>query len=213
MPSQTRTRSSESSERRSRLPTEARQAEIVEAALLLAGRTSPPLITTAAIAEEIGVTQGALFRHFDSKDAIWLAAMKWVRKNLLATVCTAAASSDSPLEALGAVFDAHIDFVDTHPGVPRFLFNELQSPPDSPIKREVRAMLSSYRKLIAELLQHAIDDRELRADLDCKAAVSHYLCIVQGMVLQSTLVSRAGPAGRADRGRVFAIYLRGMLRR
>ena len=30
------------------------------------------------------MTQGALFKHFASRDAIWLAVMQWVRETLLA---------------------------------------------------------------------------------------------------------------------------------
>ena len=51
-----------------RLPTEERQALIVAAAITLAGRHSPAAITTGDIAREVGVTQGALFKHFPSRD-------------------------------------------------------------------------------------------------------------------------------------------------
>ena len=61
-----------------RLPTEARQAEIVAAALRLAQLSSPESITTADLAGALGLSQGALFKHFPSKDAVWLAAMTWV---------------------------------------------------------------------------------------------------------------------------------------
>ena len=50
-----------------RLPTEERQALIVAAAITLAGRHSPAAITTGDIAREVGVTQGALFKHFPSR--------------------------------------------------------------------------------------------------------------------------------------------------
>lgn len=53
-----------------RLPTEKRQAEIVAAALRLARDVSPVLITTNDLAAVIGVSQGAVFKHFPSKDAI-----------------------------------------------------------------------------------------------------------------------------------------------
>ena len=54
----------------SRHSTEQRQAEIVAAALLLARDSSPALITTSDIAAAIGVTQGAVFKHFATKEAI-----------------------------------------------------------------------------------------------------------------------------------------------
>jgi AcrR family transcriptional regulator len=62
-----------------RLSTEERQAEIIAAAVRLARESSPALITTRDIAEAIGVTQGAVFKHFPTNDAIWQAVMRWVR--------------------------------------------------------------------------------------------------------------------------------------
>jgi TetR/AcrR family transcriptional regulator len=73
-----------------RLPTEERQALIVAAAIALAGRNSPAAITTGDIAREVGVTQGALFKHFPSREAIWLAVMEWVTQHLLARLENAA---------------------------------------------------------------------------------------------------------------------------
>ena len=49
-----------------RLPTEARQAEIVAAALHLAQDRSPGTITTTDLAGALGLSQGALFKHFPS---------------------------------------------------------------------------------------------------------------------------------------------------
>ena len=53
------------------LPAETRRAVTVEAVIELAAERDPGEITTAAIASHMKLTQGALFRHFPSKDAIW----------------------------------------------------------------------------------------------------------------------------------------------
>ena len=45
-------------------PTEIRQAGLVEAALRLAAQRSPADITTGDLAKAVGITQGAVFRHF-----------------------------------------------------------------------------------------------------------------------------------------------------
>ena len=192
-----------------RLPTEERQAEIVAAALQLARELSPALITTSDIASAVGVTQGAVFKHFASKDAIWLAAMAGVREQLLAALEAAAATAPSPLDALGAVFRAHVGFVMAQPGVPRLIFHELQRPADSPVKQEVRALLMAYRKLLLRLLDAALQQGQLAATLDKDAAATLFVGIVQGLVMQAMLSGKAG-AMKADAERVFALYLRGI---
>ena len=192
-----------------RLPTEERQAEIVAAALRLARELSPALITTSDIAAAVGVTQGAVFKHFPTKDAIWLAAMAGVRERLLLALEQAAQSAPSPLDALAAVFRAHVAFVVAQPGVPRLIFHELQRPSDSPVKQEVRALLQSYRKLLLDLLEAAVQQGQAPATLDKSAAATLFVGIVQGLVMQSMLSGKPA-AMKAEAERVFALYLRGI---
>ncbi len=192
-----------------RLPTEERQQTIVAAAIELARDTSPALITTADIAAALGLTQGAVYKHFATKDAIWIAAMQWVRDELIRDLNGAASAADTPVLALGAVFRAHVEFVITHPGVPRFIFHELQRPADSPAKQEVRAVLQAYRKLLMGLLADCVHAGPASADLDQDAAAMLFIGIVQGLVMQSMLTGKPA-AMRAQGERVFGLYLRGI---
>jgi TetR/AcrR family transcriptional regulator len=193
----------------SRLPTQERQAEIVAAALRLARDISPALVTTSAIAAAVGVTQGAVFKHFPTKDAIWVAAMHWVREQLLASLHEAAQSAPAVLQALAAVFRAHVDFVVAHSGVPRVIFHELQQPADTPAKQEVRALLQGYRQLLLRLLASGVREGELPAALDQEAAATLFVGIVQGVVMQSMLTGKPA-AMKAQADAQFAIYLRGI---
>jgi TetR/AcrR family transcriptional regulator len=192
-----------------RLPTEERQAEIVTAALRLARDTSPALITTTNIASAVGLTQGAVFKHFPTKDAIWVAAVHWVRGELMQSLRAAAAEAPTPLDGLSAMFRAHVDFVVAQPGVPRLIFNELQQPADSATKQEVRAMLQGYRKLLLDTLEQAVAQGQVVADLDREAAATTFVGLIQGLVMQAMLVGRPA-AMRPQADRVFALYLRSL---
>jgi TetR/AcrR family transcriptional regulator len=198
-----------------RLPTEERQALIVAAAIELAAQTSPAAITTGDIARKIGLTQGALFKHFANREAIWLAVMEWVTGQLLARLEGAAqtpaeSASSSPalaIDALARVFAAHIDFVHECPGVPRLVFHDLQQPVDSPLKRQLGVLLQRYRKLLAQLLHAAVTNGEAPAELDVPAAATMFIGIVQGLAMQSILTG-PGIDLRAEAARVFPLYLR-----
>lgn len=192
-----------------RLSTEERQAEIIAAAVRLARESSPALITTGDIAEAIGVTQGAVFKHFPTKDAIWQAVMRWVRETLLQRLQAAADQAGTPLDALVAMFHAHVEFVIAHPGVPRLIFQELQQPADSSAKLEVRAVLQGYRKLLLGVLDEAIVHKQVGAELDAEAAATSFIGLIQGLVMQSMLAGRPG-AMRQPSERVLALYLRGI---
>jgi TetR/AcrR family transcriptional regulator len=196
-----------------RLPTAERQALIVAAAIALAGRHSPVAITTGDIAREVGLTQGALFKHFASREAIWLAVMEWVTGQLMARLEDAArAPADSgpasgAFDALARVFAAHIRFVMECPGVPRLIFHDLQQPADSPLKRQLGLLLQRYRQLLTQLLHSAVRNHEAPADLDLPGAVTMFIGIVQGLAMQSIL-SGPGADLSAEAARVFPLYLR-----
>ena len=191
------------------LPAETRRAVTVEAVIELAAERDPGEITTAAIASHMKLTQGALFRHFPSKDAIWEAVMEWVAERLLARVDRAAALAASPVAALQAVFLTHADFVVEHPGVPRMLFGELQRAEATPAKRLARTLLERYGERIRDLLEAGKAAGEVSAALDIDAAVTLFVGTLQGLIMQSMLAGELARI-RRDAPRVFAIYLAGI---
>lgn len=191
------------------LPAKERRAATVEAIVNLAGEQNPAEITTAAIADRMGLTQGAIFRHFPSKDAIFEAAMSWVSDRLLAAVDKAAANAASPAAALEAMFTAHIDFVAKHPGVPRMLFGELQRHGDTLPKRLVKTLIGNYRSRLLQLFNAGIDCGEFDGQLDAEAAAVLFIGTIQGLVMQSLLAGNVGRI-RKDAQPAWAIYRRGI---
>ncbi len=194
---------------RKNLPADERRAATVEAMVALAAEQNPNDITTTAIAQRMGLTQGALFRHFPSKEAILQAVMRWVMERLLARVDKAAEGAASPAAALEAVFMTHIDFVSEHPGVPRMLFGELQRPGETLPKRMVQTLIHHYGERLRRLLEAGKAQGELDAGLDVDAAAVLFIGTIQGLVMQSLLVGDVAGI-RRDAPGVFAIYRRGI---
>ena len=195
--------------------TEIRQAALVDAALGLAAQRSPADITTGDLAQAVGITQGAVFRHFANKEAIWLAVLDWTADTLMRRLQAAAdaelAKSDkfAPLAALQAVFMAHVDFVVAYPGVPRMIFQELQHAQDTALKKRVRGLMQQYRRLLMGLLEHAQEQRLLAPGTDLQAATALFVGSVQGLVMQSLISGEVHAMTRQAPG-VFNIYLRGL---
>jgi len=172
---------------RHRLSTEARQREIVATVLALARERGPDAITTQAIADRMGVTQGAVFRHFPDKQAIWLAVFAWVRESLGAAFAAAMGKANSPLAKIEQAFLAHVAFIAANPGVPRVMFHELQYPGDSPVRTDVRTMITGYRQRLMQLFAQAKTAGELPDDLDTALASVLFIGAVQGLVIQASL--------------------------
>lgn len=170
-----------------RQPTETRQTEIVEAVLSLAARVDPVNITTADIASELKLTQGAVFKHFPSKEAIWLAVLDWVETHLFSALEAAARREDTPLDGLGAIFMTHVKFILSRPGVPRLIFQHLQQPEDTSLKARVRGLMERYRKLLTTLLAEAEKQGQIPKAQDKAAAAMLFIGAIQGLAIQSML--------------------------
>lgn len=191
------------------LPADKRRAVTVESVVELAGTQNPNEITTAAIAKHMNLTQGALFRHFPNKEAIWRAVMEWVAERLLARIDRSAQGIESPLAAMEAMFMSHVEFVAEHPGVPRMMFGELQSAKSTPAKLMVQTLLQRYGERLHLHIEKGKTCGELSASLDSEAAATLFIGTIQGLVMQSLLAGDMEHL-RRDAPRVFAIYKRGI---
>lgn len=194
------------------LPADERRAVTVETVVELAAEQNPSEITTAAIATRMGLTQGALFRHFPTKDAIWRAVMDWVAERLMSRVDRAASSAASPLGALEAIFMAHVAFIAEHPGVPRMMFGELQRPGDSATRRMVQALLERYRDRLRALIEQGRASGELDPEVDPDQAALLFVGTIQGLVMQSLVAGDMQRVGR-DAAGAFSTLCRGIGRK
>ena len=170
-----------------RQSTESRQAEIIATMVRLSAERSPADITTTDIAKAMKVSQGALFRHFATKEAIRLAVVEWIEEFLMSELLAAKDNAPDALTALKAMFMAHVGFAKAHPGAPRLIFSELQLPAESPVKQRVQQIMQHYRQTVAQTLAAAIETKLIRADVDCPSAAALFLGAIQGLVIQSML--------------------------
>ncbi len=189
------------------LRADARRAATVEAVIELAAQTPPSEISTTAIARHMGVTQGALFKHFPTKEAILESVMDWVAGRLLARVDRAIRAAPAPLAALEAVFLAHVRFIVEHPGVPRMLFGELQRAAPTAPKRMAQALIQRYGERLRRLIAEGRERGEIGEQVDADAAVLLFIGTIQGLVMQSMLAGDVRQM-RTQAPGVFALYRR-----
>lgn len=170
-----------------RMSTEDRQSEIIRVAIELAAEKDVGSVTTQDMADAMKLTQGAIFRHFSSKDEIWLAVMHWIRERLMSVLGKAAAEATDPLDAIHRMFLAHVAFVGKHPAIPRILFSELQHKKDGKMRQLIQELISGYEMRISGLLDAAKQQSLVDSDLDSRHAAVLYIGMIQGLVMQVSI--------------------------
>lgn len=195
--------------RKRRMGAEERQEEIVRVAMDLAAKRGVESVTTQDMANAVGLTQGAIFRHFPTKDDIWLAAINWVRSRLISVVAAAAARGENPLASLENMFFAHVSFIDKHPAIPRMVFSDHLLRRDARLKLLIQEIMTGYEANISALLGQAKASGLARPDLDEGGAATLFIGMIQGLVLQSTIFGGRRSLSEEAK-RVFPIYLDGV---
>lgn len=195
---------SESRQSRQRLSAEERQDEIVKTAIELAGEQGVDNVTTQDIANAVGVTQGAIFRHFPTKDMIWIAAVRWMRERLMRAVDMAVGQGKDPLARLDRIFFAHIGIAEKYPAVPRLLMST-----NPHLKRLLQEVITGYEERITALIEEARTQGQVRQDLDAHHAAALYTAMIQGLVTR-VLILGARKSLLAEAKKVFPIYLAGI---
>jgi AcrR family transcriptional regulator len=112
-----------------RRPAHDRRREIADAALRVVAERGLGGFTALAIAREVELTDGALFRHFSSKEAIVDAALDRVEELLFAGFPPRDAD---PIARLGAFFHGRVAAIRANPGISRLLVSEELSKAASP---------------------------------------------------------------------------------
>ena len=195
-----------------RLSTEERQSEIIRVAVELAADKGVDSVTTQDMADAMQLTQGAIFRHFSTKDDIWVAVMQWIRDRLMKVLDKAASDASDPLDAIERMFFAHITFINKHPAIPRLLFSELLHKKNSKLRQLIQEIISGYEAKIAGLLESAKSQSLVSGDLDSKSAAVLYIGMIQGLVMQASIFGGKRSL-QQEAVKTFPIYLHGIKKR
>ena len=158
---------------------------------------APDQISTAAIAERMGVSHGALFRHFPSREALWEEAVRWATTGLLGDFEAVDLDDRPALVRLEGLLMSHAEFHLRHRGLMRMLFAELQRPGTSPARQRGQRFLTQFRDRLAELIQAAQRADQLRRDQPAHDLASLLIGVNQGLLLQALVFGNFDEIGRA----------------
>jgi AcrR family transcriptional regulator len=191
------------------LPEAERRAETVRAVIDLAAVGDPAQITTAAIAKQMGLTQGSIFRHFVNKDAIAKAVVDWISDLMARGTARHVEQAVSPTAALKAIFFGHVEFVAAHPGVPRILMSEMQKAGNSTAKKLVLKLMERYRKDLADLIAQGQAQGVLDSDMEPTVAAQVFMGVIHGLVVQ-TMLTKDSKTMLKNAPKAYAIFIRGL---
>ncbi|MDO8288228.1 MAG: TetR/AcrR family transcriptional regulator [Parvibaculum sp.] len=112
----------ETAPRRQRLAPEERRAQIIAAARALFGEGGLAALSMRSIAARVGITQAAIYQHFEDKEAIVFAVAEHFFGKLIESAEASSAAGLAPVEALRASMRGYIETGLAHPEEYRLVF-------------------------------------------------------------------------------------------
>lgn len=168
-----------------------RKTEIIETAIRLSADIGPDRVTTQHLADAVGVTQPAIFRHFATKADIWAAVSEHIAAGISALHHpTAEDEADDAHGALHRVVGDHLHHISRQPAIPAILFSrELQSD-NAALKQTFASLLEERLATFAGLIRRAQTTGQHQAHLIAEDAAGLVLAALQGLSMRWLLEDR-----------------------
>lgn len=169
-----------------RKTTDVRRREIADAALEVVARQGVAALTTRVLADAVGLTTGALFKHFASRDALLLGMAERVHDLLQATYPDEALP---PLARLERLADARLSLVAGRVGVLTLVLSEqfALALPDEAV-RVLRGAIRDTHAYVARAIADGQAEGSIRTDVPAASLALLFM----GAMQMTALARRTG---------------------
>ncbi len=186
-----------------------RQNEILDEAMDLVINEGIRSLTMKKIADRVGFTEPALYRHFRNKQDLVVALIARIRERYEAVVA-AADSKLAPDEYFRVLLCPLLSYLESVKGVTILFLSESGYGRDDVVRK---ALLSFYTGMLANVSDYLSGAREagqVRADVDPEAAAIVLVGMIQSLTIRFLL---SGGVSRISEkcNEILTIFLRGVL--
>ena len=123
-------------------------------------------LSTKLIANQEGVSEGTLFRHFKTKSEIMLAVVDHFSQYDEAIIETCGQKNFSPLEAIRYFYNAYVEYYQNYPEITVVIqaYDSLMCDPE--LSPKVSSIIYKRSDFMIKTIQAAMDQKLIRAKLD-----------------------------------------------
>jgi AcrR family transcriptional regulator len=176
------------------LQSEQTRDNIIEPAMRLFARKGFYTTSISDLASAVGMTKGALYHHFESKDAIFFAVIETIRKSWREMVGREVLKPKDAIARLGAMLDSHARLIEKNQGfciVLNGLITEMEGVNPSFLEtlQEIYTDLVSFTEQIVKKGQAA---GQIRQDVDPGLTAFSIVGVLRGAGCSRPLFGKLG---------------------
>lgn len=164
-----------------------RKTQILDTALALAFEGGPGRVTTVAIAERLGLTQPAIYRHFRSKADLWTAITDRLGGAVARNLDAAGTSPDPALDRLRTLVLGQLALIARTPALPEIMLARDPTSADAVVRVAMQTRMAEFQSTLVRLCLAAQDEGALRGDAEAADIAALVMGVVQSLALRLVL--------------------------
>jgi AcrR family transcriptional regulator len=162
--------------------TAVRKDQIVNAAKKLIIKHGSENLTIRAIAREVGLSEGALYRHFKSKRDILSLLADTIEADLLGDIKISNIEGESYSKILDSILRGHLSAIKQRQGISFQVIAMCISFGDKKLNKRLSEIINKYIEEIKSLLRRGVESGELRENLDLDGTALLFFGMIQSLV-------------------------------
>ena len=161
-----------------------RQLDIMQNLAVMLGQKGPVKITTALLANQCGITEAAIYRHFPSKRKIYSGLVDFCEQNIFDLIATINTSDSDYLEKTKKILNLLVNFSEKNPGLARLLTREAFSIDETTLDERIGQMMSKIELIIKQNLQKYEQTTKAKLALPTASSANLLLASAEGFIQQ-----------------------------
>ncbi len=141
-----------------------RQQQIIETAIKLIAEKGIQNLTTKNIAKEIGISEPALYRHFDNKLEILKAVIKNFQNKMIPALQKLKQSTSS-LNKIESFILEHLKIISENPNFAKVIFSEANFQNEEILIIKMNNMMKQSHITLETVVQNGQSKKEIRSDI------------------------------------------------
>jgi AcrR family transcriptional regulator len=134
-----------------RQKTEIRQEQIKQAVLDIIFTDGLKNLSTRNLAKRIGMSEGSIFRHFETKQDIILSIIKDVQDEFIGALRNIANANRDPEVRLNEFLCETVHYLIANKGITMLLFSEASHNNDDTLKKNLQLIFSNQKMLVSKI--------------------------------------------------------------
>lgn len=145
-----------------------RQKEIMQVALELISEKGIQGLTIKNLSSKIGVSEPALYRHFENKNQILISILENLKKNSSQFFQLEKISSDHSLVKIEKLFLNHFNAFQKTPALTSIVFSEELFRNEPELLFKMKDVIFHNKSILSEIIQSGQIKNEIRNDIDAE---------------------------------------------